>query len=57
MDRLEKVRQVVDEILRQQPDLEERRCGFVHLYGVAQTCPLLALTRGLDPQIYPGEPL
>jgi uncharacterized protein len=51
MDRLEKVRQVVDEILRQQPDLEERRCGFVHLYGVAQTCALLALQRGLDPQV------
>ena len=51
MDRLEKVRQVVDQILRQQPDLEERRCGFVHLYGVAQTCALLALQRGFDPQI------
>ena len=51
MDRLEKVRQVVDEILRQQPDLEERRCGFVHLYGVAQTCALLAQKRGLDPQV------
>ena len=51
MDRLEKVRQVVDQILRQQPDLEERRCGFVHLYGVAQTCALLALKRGFDPQI------
>ena len=51
MDRLEKVRQVVDEILRQQPDIEERRCGFVHLYGVAQTCALLALQRGFDPQV------
>ena len=51
MDRLEKVRQVVDEIIRQQPDIEESRCGFVHLYGVASTCALLALKRGLDPQI------
>jgi uncharacterized protein len=51
MDRLEKVRQIVDQILRQQPDLEESRCGFLHLYGVAQTCALLALKRGLDPQI------
>jgi uncharacterized protein len=51
MDRLEKVRQVVDEILRQQSDLEERRCGFVHLYGVAQTCVLLAQKRGFDPQV------
>jgi uncharacterized protein len=51
MDRLEKVRQVIDEILRQQPDIEESRCGFVHLYGVASICALLALKRGLDPQI------
>jgi uncharacterized protein len=51
MDRLEKVRQIVDEILRQQLDMDESRCGFVHLYGVALTCALLALKRGLDPQM------
>jgi len=51
MDRLETVRQVIDEILRQQPDIEERRAGFVHLYGVSAICVLLALKRGLDPQI------
>ena len=50
-NRVESVRQVVDEILRQQPDVEERRCGFVHLYGVAQSCALLALKRGLDPDL------
>jgi uncharacterized protein len=48
---VESVRQVVDGILRQQPDVEERRCGFVHLYGVAQSCALLALKRGLDPEL------
>jgi uncharacterized protein len=51
MDRLELVRQTVDGILRQQPDLEERRCGFVHLYGVSATSVLLAMERGLDPQL------
>lgn len=51
MNRLERVRQRVDEILRGQPDLEERRCGFVHLYGVSQACGLLALKRGLDIQL------
>jgi uncharacterized protein len=51
VDRLATVRRAVDEILRQQPDDEERRCGFVHLYGVADTCVLLALKRGLDPQL------
>ena len=51
MNRLEQVRQRVDHILRNQPDLEERRAGFVHLYGVSQTCALLALKRGLDVQL------
>jgi uncharacterized protein len=51
MDRTERVRQVVDQILCGQPDEEERRCGFVHLYGVAQAAALLALVRGLDPEL------
>jgi len=51
MDRTERVRLVVDQILRAQPDEEERRCGFVHLYGVAQACALLALKRGLDAEL------
>lgn len=50
-DRLELVRQLVDEILQQQPDQEERRCGFVHLYGVAVLSTLLALQQGQDPQL------
>jgi uncharacterized protein len=51
MDRTEQVRQIVDEILREQPDKVERRCGFLHLYGVAQSCALLALKRGLDAEL------
>jgi uncharacterized protein len=51
MDRLELVRQAVDDIVRRQPDLEERRCGFIHLYGVSAICVLLAMERGLDPQL------
>lgn len=51
MNRIEQVRQVVDETLRQQPNEEERRCGFVHLYGVAQACALLALRRGLNAEL------
>lgn len=51
MDRIERVRQVVDETLRGQQDEQERRCGFVHLYGVAQACALLALKRGLDAEL------
>lgn len=51
MDRLEQLRQVVDTIVRRNPDLEESRCGFVHLYGVSAICTLLAWKRGLDPQL------
>ena len=51
MNRLERVRQIVDDIVRRQPDSEESRCGFVHLYGVSDTCTLQALRRGMDRQI------
>lgn len=45
MNRIEKVRKVVDEILLNMSDLEERRCAYLHLYGVSQACALLALKR------------
>lgn len=51
MNRLEHLREVIDEILRQQPDQIESRCGFIHLYGVAAICAMLALKRGLDPEL------
>ncbi|MBU5439166.1 HD domain-containing protein [Tissierella sp. MSJ-40] len=51
MNRLEIVRHIVDKILMDQSDLEERRCGYVHLYGVSDICSLLALKRGLDVEL------
>ena len=45
MDRTEKVGEVVDEILLNMSDAEERRCAYLHLYGVSQACALLALKR------------
>ena len=48
MDRLELVRKEIDEMLLNQPDVELRRRGYVHLYGVAQYCSMLAIKRGLD---------
>ncbi len=51
MNSLEGIRNIVDKILMEQPDLEERRCGYVHLYGVSAICGLLALKRGLDVEI------
>ncbi|MFZ1988786.1 MAG: HD domain-containing protein [Alphaproteobacteria bacterium] len=51
MDALEQLRQAVDAILLRQADTQTRRNGFVHLYGVAGWCALLALRRGLDAQL------
>jgi len=48
MSRLQLVRSEVDEILLSQPNVKERRDGYVHLYGVAQNCAILAIKRGLD---------
>lgn len=48
MSRLKLVRNEVDKILMSQPNLMERRNGYIHLYGVAQNCTLLAIKKGLD---------
>lgn len=51
MNRLELVRNEIDTILQQQENEQERRDGYVHLYGVAQNCSLLAIKRKLDVEI------
>lgn len=45
MNRVEKVREIIDEILLNMTDDEERRCAYLHLYGVSQACALLSLRR------------
>ena len=49
--RLEAVRYIAEETLRNMNDTEEKRCACRHLYGVAQSAALLALKRGLDPEL------
>ena len=44
-NRIEKVRAYVDDILLHMTDTVERRCAYVHLYGVAQACAMIALKR------------
>lgn len=51
MNRVEKLRFHIDEILFNINDNEERRCAYVHLYGVAQYAALLALKRGEDAEL------
>lgn len=45
MNRIEQVREVVDDILLHMSDVVERRCAYLHLYGVAQACALIAQKR------------
>jgi HD superfamily phosphodiesterase len=46
MNRIEILRKYIDEIILNMTDVEERRCAYLHLYGVAQSCALIALKRG-----------
>jgi HD superfamily phosphodiesterase len=51
MNRIEVLRQYIDNILLNMSDVEERRCAYVHLYGVAQYCVLIALKRGENAEL------
>lgn len=51
MDRIELLRKYVDKILLDITDIEERRCAYLHLYGVAQFCTLIALKRGENAEL------
>jgi HD superfamily phosphodiesterase len=51
MDRIEILRKYIDETLLNMTDVEERRCAYLHLYGVAQFCTLIALKRGANVEL------
>jgi len=51
MNRIEILRKYIDEILLNMTDVEERRCAYLHLYGVSQSCALIALKRGENPEL------
>ena len=53
MDRIEKLREHVDEILLNKNNDRDRRMAYVHLYGVAQTCVMIAQKRGVDIDLNP----
>ena len=44
-NRIEKVREYVDDVLLHMPDNAERRCAYLHIYGVAQACAMIAQKR------------
>lgn len=45
--RIDTVRQILDEKLNAIEEAENRRCAYVHLYGVGQAAAMLALKRGM----------
>mgnify|MGYP000843912860 CR=1 FL=1 len=51
MNRIEKVREYVDNILLNMSDVRERRSGYLHLYGVSQACTMIALKRGENAEL------
>lgn len=51
MNRIEKVREHVDAVLLAMKDTAERRCGYLHLYGVSQACALIALKRNENAEL------
>ena len=51
MNRIQRVRSLVDDILLRIEDDEERRCAYVHLYGVSMACSLLAQKRKLNVEL------
>jgi HD superfamily phosphodiesterase len=50
-NRIERLRKYIDEILLNMKDTQERRCGYLHLYGVSQTCAIIALKRNQDVEL------
>ena len=46
--RIDSVRQLLDDDLKQIKDEEIKRCAYVHLYGVGQAAAFLSLKRGYD---------
>lgn len=51
MDRIETIRESVDEILLVRSEADHRRNGYVHLYGVSLIAGLLAKKRHLDVEL------
>lgn len=50
-NRIERLRKHIDDILLSMKDTEERRCGYLHLYGVSQACAMIALKRNQDVEL------
>ena len=50
-NRIEILRGYIDRTLLNMTDAFERRCAYLHLYGVSQACALIALRRGQNAEL------
>jgi len=50
-NRTEILRKYIDEVVLNMTDHEERRCAYLHLYGVSQACALIALRRSENAEL------
>jgi uncharacterized protein len=44
-NRIEALREYIDKIFVKTNDTDERRCVYLHLYGVSQCCAMIALKK------------
>ena len=51
MNRVENMREHVDEILRNINNIRNTRTAYAHLYGVAQICAMIAIKRKADVEL------
>ena len=50
-NRIEVLREHIDDVILNMADALERRCAYLHLYGVSQACALIALRRGENAEL------
>jgi HD superfamily phosphodiesterase len=50
-DRIEVLRKHIDEVILNMTDYMERRCAYIHLYGVSQFCAMIALKRNQNVEL------
>jgi len=50
-NRIEILRAYIDDVLLHMTDVFDRRCAYLHLYGVAQACAMIALRRGENAEL------
>ncbi len=51
MNRIDRVKEYVNKLFHSIPTSGERDMAFIHTYGVAQLCSMLAAKRGLNPEL------